>query len=130
MGMVFILRMYEWVRFSCHGNIWMGVFFSNSSSCTPYLIVPKTTHLYIMPFSSDICILVTKQFVKLCHECIEIWCFFSFPFFSTNTTNHHHIAEILLKVALNTINPTQPSYHPVLLSLQRLQNKFESHRYI
>jgi hypothetical protein len=36
----------------------------------------------------------------------------------------------LLKVALNTINPTQPSYHPVLLSLQRLQNKFESHRYI
>jgi hypothetical protein len=35
---------------------------------------------------------------------------------STNKTDRHDIAEILLKVALNTINQTKPllEYHPLL----------------
>jgi hypothetical protein len=30
------------------------------------------------------------------------------PVYSTNKTGHHEITEILLKVALNTINQTKP----------------------
>ena len=32
------------------------------------------------------------------------------PVSSTNKTDHHDISEILLKVALNTINQTKPSF--------------------
>jgi hypothetical protein len=32
------------------------------------------------------------------------------PLFSTNKTDRHDIAEILLKVALNTIKPNQTSF--------------------
>ena len=38
------------------------------------------------------------------------------PVSPTNKTDHHDIAEILLKVALNTIN--QPTYHIMLYGVQ------------
>jgi hypothetical protein len=47
---------------------------------------------------------------KLCDEvCKSLatsqWFFMGTPVSSTNTTDRYDIAEILLKVALNTINP-------------------------
>jgi hypothetical protein len=36
------------------------------------------------------------------------------PVSSTNKTDHHDITEILLKVALNTINQTKPFGHCIV----------------
>jgi hypothetical protein len=47
------------------------------------------------------------------------------PVSSTNKTNRHDIVQILLKVALSTIKPTnQKKSHPFLLLLRK--NKFKA----
>jgi hypothetical protein len=50
-------------------------------------------------------ILITTFLEKVCMWLVECWWFSSgTPVFSTNKTDRHDITEILLKVALNTIN--------------------------
>ena len=52
-------------------------------------------------------ILITTFLEKVCMWLVECWWFSpGTPVFSTNKTDHHDITEILLKVALNTINQT------------------------
>jgi hypothetical protein len=58
-------------------------------------------------FSGDRYWLVIK-FVSDLHQ-VE-WFSLGILFFSTNKTDRHDITEILLKVALNTINQTKPKY--------------------
>ena len=49
--------------------------------------------------------------INLSVTCVGLWFYLDTPVSSTNKTDHHAIAEILLKVALNTIihNPTNTS---------------------
>jgi hypothetical protein len=55
------------------------------------------------------CVLNATLCDKVCHLLATGWWFSpSTPVSSTNTTDRHDIAEILLKVALNTIHPNLP----------------------
>jgi hypothetical protein len=42
---------------------------------------------------------------------------------STNKTDRHGITETLLKVALNTIKPTQPNQSLVVLNTKQIENQ-------
>jgi hypothetical protein len=45
------------------------------------------------------------------------WFFLGTPVSSTNKADHHHITEVLLKVALNTIKPNKTKPGHLLLKL-------------
>jgi hypothetical protein len=50
----------------------------------------------------------------------DLWCFFpGSPVFSTNKIDRHNITEILLKVALNTINQPTISVHKWIIVTDR-----------
>jgi hypothetical protein len=50
---------------------------------------------------------------KVCHVLAAgRWFYPGTPVSSTNKTDHHYITDILLKVALNTINPN-PGLHSI-----------------
>ena len=60
---------------------------------------------------------------KVCQRLAICWWFSpSTPVSSTNKTDHHNITEILLKVALNTINPT-----PVYVYVSHKPRKIQTH---
>ena len=94
-------------------------------NCFLYFINDKTFFLYAQmsirdverrrgrEFESHSYVLVTTLCYKIC-QCLATGHWFSpgTPVSSTNTTDHHDITEILLKVALNTITLTLPSPSP------------------
>jgi hypothetical protein len=45
MGMFFALPIYEWIVFSCWGNLWKWLIYFSNPSCTQYTILQCVTHL-------------------------------------------------------------------------------------
>jgi hypothetical protein len=76
----------------------------------PVQSVPITTKVVKSnPFHSEVYSI--QQYVTFMWHWLAIGWWFSpgTPVSSTNKTDHHDIAEILLKVALNTIDQTKPN---------------------
>ena len=64
--------------------------------------------------------------IKFLSDLPEVSCFYQYtPGFSTNKTDRHNIAEMLLKVALTTINQTKP----ILFFSDSMGKKSELTRY-
>jgi hypothetical protein len=55
--------------------------------------------------------------IKFVSDLQQVWFSPAPPVKTTNKTDHHDITEILVKVALNTMNHQSNSYHKVLQKL-------------
>jgi hypothetical protein len=105
-AMLIKLDIYVFIKCINSGPSWLYGSWIYNCLCNQYL---STLKLWVQaPFMAG-CILDTTLCDKVCQWLApSLWFYQGTPVSSTNKTDCHNITEILLKVALNTIN--QPTY--------------------